>query len=544
MGEAPRLQDAARGFEAPRYGGLFGRDGRTPDSFWTSLRYFNVYRMAVAALFLGITLFYGDSLNLGSYRLNFFRLVCVAYLALAVMFHSLLRNLRDLFNLQLSAHMGLDIVAITLLMYASGGIRSGLGVMLLIAITGAALVAPRRLSMLYASLTAIALLLEQTYWVLKFDAPEANYLQPALLALGGFAGAGVVGWLAQRVAANESLARERGRALATQLRVNQLVIADMQDGVLVLDRDGRVAQHNPQAQRLLGAGALQGADLARLLPGFGERWRAWTAGDASVARAELDLRGRGLRLRLMETGADEQLAVLFIEDTTRSREEAQQLKLAALGRLTANIAHEIRNPLSAISHAAELLAEQGRGVDSGRLTRIIADNTQRLERLVADVLQLNRRDRAAADRVALGSWLPAFLEDFCANEAVPPGRIVLVEAARPASVEFDREHLRQVLWNLLRNGVRHARAEPGSVRLVVDAYADQVELNVIDNGPGVARAIQGQLFEPFFTTESKGTGLGLYLARELSAANRAVLEYVDDMQGAHFRLVCREARAA
>jgi len=129
---------------APEYSGLFARDERTPDSFWISLRYFNVYRMAVATLFLGITLFYGDALNLGSYRLGFFRGVCVAYLALALVFHSLLRNLRDLFNLQLSAHVTLDIVAITLLMYASGGLRSGLGVMLLIALTGAALVAPRR----------------------------------------------------------------------------------------------------------------------------------------------------------------------------------------------------------------------------------------------------------------------------------------------------------------------------------------------------------------------------------------------------------------
>jgi two-component system sensor histidine kinase PilS (NtrC family) len=528
--------------DASRYAGLFERGEGTPESFWISLRYFNIYRMAVATLFLGITLFYGDALNLGSYRLGFFRVVCVAYLLLSVVFQSLLRNLRDLFNLQLSAHLALDIVAITLLMYASGGIRSGLGVMLLIALTGAALVAPRRLSLLYAALAGIALLLEQSYWVLKYDAPEANYLQPALLAIGGFAGAGVVSWLAQRVAANESLARERGRALETQLRVNQLVIADMQDGVLVLDRDGRVAQHNPQAQRLLGAGALRGVELARLLPGFDERWRTWREGDATSAQSELELRGRGLRLRLMETGAIEQLAVLFLEDTTRSREEAQQLKLAALGRLTANIAHEIRNPLSAISHAAELLDEEQRGADRARLTRIILDNTLRLERLVSDVLQLNRRDRAAEDRVPLAAWLPGFLEDFCANESVPPGRIVL-EAARPLAVRFDREHLRQVLWNLLRNGVRHAREEPASVRLVVNAYADQVELNVIDNGPGVARSIIGQLFEPFFTTESKGTGLGLYLARELCAANRAALEYVDDMQGAHFRILCREAPA-
>jgi two-component system sensor histidine kinase PilS (NtrC family) len=540
MLQASREQDTQRSQDAARYAGLFGRDRGTPDSFWTSLRYFNVYRMAVAALFLGITVFYGDALNLGSHHLALFRGVCLAYLVLAAMSHSVLRNLRDLFNLQLSAHLALDIAAITLLMYASGGIRSGLGVMLLIAITGAALVAPRRLAMLYAALAAIALLLEQTYWLLRFDAPEANYLQPALLAIGGFAGAGIVSWLAQRVAANESLARERGRALETQLRVNQLVIADMQDGVLVLDRDGRVAQHNPQAQRLLGAGALRGTDLARLVPGFAERWRAWREGDAHAARLELELQGRGLRLRLMETGAAEQLTVLFVEDTTRSREEAQQLKLAALGRLTANIAHEIRNPLSAISHAAELLDEEQRGRERGRLTRIIHDNTLRLERLVSDVLQLNRRDRAAADRLPLETWLPAFVEDFCANESVPADRIA-VEVEHPVTMIFDREHLRQVLWNLLRNGLRHARAEPGSVRLLVSAYADQVELHAIDNGPGVARATLGQLFEPFFTTDSKGTGLGLFLARELCAANGAALEYVDDMQGAHFRITSRKA---
>jgi two-component system sensor histidine kinase PilS (NtrC family) len=312
------------------------------------------------------------------------------------------------------------------------------------------------------------------------------------------------------------------------------------DGVLVLDRDGRVAQHNPQAQRLLGAGALRGAELARLVPGFAERWRAWREGDARAARLELDLQGRGLRLRLMETGAAEQLTVLFVEDTTRSREEAQQLKLAALGRLTANIAHEIRNPLSAISHAAELLDEEQRTRERGRLTRIIHDNTQRLERLVANVLQLNRRDRAAADRLPLETWLPAFVEDFCANESVPADRIA-VEVEHPVTIIFDREHLRQVLWNLLRNGLRHARAEPGSVRLLASAYADQVELHAIDNGPGVARATLGQLFEPFFTTDSKGTGLGLYLARELCAANGAALEYVDDMQGAHFRITSRKA---
>jgi two-component system sensor histidine kinase PilS (NtrC family) len=500
---------------------------RTPDSFWTSLRYFNLYRIAVATLFLSITIFYGDALGFGTHSLELFRYTCLGYLALAVAFQGVLRNLRDRFNVQVSLHVALDIVAITLLMYASGGIRSGLGVMLVISLTGAAIVAPRRLTFAYAALAAIALLLEQGYWVLAHDAPPTNFLQPGLLAIGCFATVGVTSWLAQRVAANEALARQRGRSLETQTRVNQLVIEDMHDGVVVLDREGRIVQHNPQAQRLLGVERLRGSAMRELLPGFGHA-------------SDFEVRGRSIGVRMLDAGTDEVFSVLFLEDTTRSRDQAQQLKLAAMGRLTANIAHEIRNPLAAISHAAELLGEERRVEDRERLTRIIRDNTLRLERLVSDVLQLNRRDRLSTERIRLQPWLLAFVEEFVANEDVPPERF-LVETTRDPAIEFDPEHLHQVMWNLLRNAVRYAPKEPRSVRLAVGGFADRVELDVIDHGPGVPRSNQGQLFEPFFTTDSKGTGLGLYLARELCAANRALLEYVDDSAGAHFRIVAREA---
>jgi two-component system sensor histidine kinase PilS (NtrC family) len=234
---------------------------------------------------------------------------------------------------------------------------------------------------------------------------------------------------------------------------------------------------------------------------------------------------------------------VFIEDVTRLREQAQQLKLAALGRLTANIAHEIRNPLSAISHAAELLEEGQRVADRVRLTRIIRDNTSRLERLVSDVLQLNRRDRVEAERIHLNRWLKDFLEEFARNESVAAGRLAL-EVRREALVRFDRGHLHQVLWNLMRNAVRHAKGGEGRVRVAVGVLANQVELNVIDDGDGVPQTVQGQLFEPFFTTYSAGTGLGLYLARELCAANGATLEYVDGSPGGHFRIVCEEAMSA
>jgi two-component system sensor histidine kinase PilS (NtrC family) len=345
------------------------------------------------------------------------------------------------------------------------------------------------------------------------------------------------------VATNEKLARLRGRELVAQQRVNQLVLHDMHDGVLVADPDGVVVQHNPQAQVLLRSERLVGARVDELLPGFAERWREWRASGEDGATADLSLRGRDIGLRLFDTGTEEGYTVIFVEDTSRAREQAQQFKLAALGRLTANIAHEIRNPLAAISHAAELLQEEKRGEDRERLTRIIHDNTRRLERLVSDVLQLNRRDRIAADPIRLHPWLREFLDEFVANESAAPERFA-VDAASDAWIEFDREHLRQVMWNLLRNAARYAGPEEGAVRIALRGYAGRVELSVIDNGPGVPLARQTQLFEPFFTTEAKGTGLGLYLARELCDANRATLEYVNDTAGAHFRILCREARAA
>ena len=528
------------------YAPLFARAPQIPEFFWVSLHSFNLYRVVVASMFLITTTIYGDSLTLGSHRLEVFRAVSAGYLMLGIALHVVLRNLRDYFNLQLSIHVCIDIVALTLLMYASSGLRSGLGVMLLISLTAAALVAPRRLTFLYAALAAIALLIEQTYWVLAFDFPTANYLGPGLLAIGCFVTAGVTGQLAQRMVANETLARQRGRELSMQMRVNQLVLEDMHDGVLVLDRDGRVVQSNPHAVRLLGAEPVRGVELDRLLRGFGEHWSQWRATPerrGAPAVFEVSARGRVLRVRLLEAGTEEEYAVAFLEDTTELREQAEQLKLAALGRLTANIAHEIRNPLSAISHAAELLDEEGRASDRLRLTRIIGDNTRRLERLVSDVLQINRRDRISAERVNLNRTLMEFVEEYARNESIAIERFAL-EQPREVHVLFDRGHLRQVLWNLVRNAVRYASQRPGSVRLALRAYGNQVELNVVDDGPGVAKADRVQLFEPFFTTSSSGTGLGLYLARELCTANRARLEYVDNEHGAHFRIICEEAAPA
>jgi two-component system sensor histidine kinase PilS (NtrC family) len=251
--------------------------------------------------------------------------------------------------------------------------------------------------------------------------------------------------------------------------------------------------------------------------------------------------GRLVRARFLAAGvAGGSFSLVFLDDLSRLQEQAQQLKLAALGRLTANIAHEIRNPLSAITHAGDLLHEEQRGPQKERMVQIIRDNARRLDRMVHDVLELSRRDRVQPEMIKLRPYLLTFIEELIRNDSVPRDGF-LVEAAENITVEFDRAHLNQVLWNLVRNAWRHCRRRAASVRLAALRRANQVELHVIDDGEGVAKELQAQLFEPFFTTFANGTGLGLYIARELCAANGARLDYLDRGQGADFRILWQAA---
>ncbi len=513
-----------------------------PDSFWVSLSYFNVYRLLLAGVFLSSVAIFGDSLNFGSHNLAQFRYVSAAYLLLAVSYQVLLEKTRRHFNFQLSLHVVTDIVATVLLMNASDGFRSGLGVMLLISLAAAALVSRGALMLFYAALASIAILLEQAYWILSFDHTTANFVQPGLLSIGYFATALITNQLAQRVIRQERVMRQRSIDLSNQLRINQLVIQDMQDAVMVVDGNGLVRQHNPQVSLLLGWPAPELDQREKYSPeiaGLLERWRSQR--DNATHTLLMPGSGKQVRARFVEAGTEGgHISLVFLEDLSRLQEQAQQLKLAALGRLTANIAHEIRNPLSAISHASELLLEDSTGTSQERLLHIIQDNSRRLDRMVRDVLELSRRDRVRPETIRLAAFLPAFIDEFAQNEKIPAASFAL-QVHEASEITFDRVHLQQVLWNLLRNSWRHSRQREGSVRVEVGRQANRVELHVIDDGEGVPMHLRQQLFEPFFTTYSGGIGLGLYIAREMCAANGAILEYVElpaEGGGADFRMLC------
>jgi two-component system sensor histidine kinase PilS (NtrC family) len=521
-----------------------GRDADVPPSFWTSLRFFNAYRLIVASLFVAAALVHPAVLELAGSGFDRFRVIACGYLALAIAYQVALRRAPRAFPVQLTLHVLTDIVAITLLMDASGGFKSGVGVMLLISLAGAALVASAPLTALYAAVASIAVLLVQALQVLADDAVVATMMQPALLSIGFFATAAITNRLAQRVIMNERVARQRAVDLANQLRVSELVIQDVHDGVLVVDGNGLVRQANRRVEALtdrpgpdLDQLDVYWPDLAREL----ERWRRHGPGAVQPVRSPEG--GRPVRARFLDAGvAGARLTLVFLEDLSEIEERSRQLKLAALGRLTANIAHEIRNPLSAITHAGDLLAEENRAAPRERLVRIIRDNAQRLDRMVGDVLELNRRDRLAPEPVRLAPFLTAFAEDFAQSEEVPREALRITCEGDPV-VQFDRVHLHQVVWNLVRNAWRHSRRQPGSVAMQVRRSGQRLELHVLDDGPGVPADLQGQLFEPFFTTFSSGTGLGLYIARELCAANGATLDYLEPGPGADFRIQWQGAAA-
>jgi two-component system sensor histidine kinase PilS (NtrC family) len=508
-----------------------------PESFWVSLRYFNAYRIAIAALFFVSVLAYSDLLSLGSQSVRLFAATSAVYLGAAIIYQVALTRVPRNFDTQLTVHVCTDVAATAVLMFASGGFRSGLAVMLLISIAAASLVSRGRQLLLYATLATIGVLVEQAVEVVVHGDPIGGFVPPALISIGYFATAFITNQLAQRVITNERVARQRGIDLANQLRINQLVIQDVQDGVLVVDSNGLVRTHNRRLDQLLGRPAPELDQIDSYSPELAQALAGWRrgAGRASVSLALGDA-GTLVRARFVEAGvADASFTVIYLEDISKLEDQARQLKLAALGRLTANIAHEIRNPLAAITHAAELMQEENRQPARERLTRIIRDNSARLDRMVKDVLELNRRDRVQAESIPVGPFLAAFLEEFVHNEQLERSGFAL-DRDGEGVVEFDRVHLHQVLWNLARNAWRHSRKRAASVRLRLQRQGNRLELHVADDGPGVPKELQSQLFEPFFTTYSAGTGLGLYIARELCAANGAALDYMDRGAGADFRI--------
>lgn len=529
----------------------YAPEGGVPDSYQASLRWLAASRVAVALLLMAFVPLHDN----GRFAAEIddpalFERAAVAYLLVAVLYLSTVRRLGARFHALLVVHALTDLVALATLMHAAGGLRSGIVVLLIAALAGAAVLSTRRMAASFAAVATLLVLGEAAWTLLHGGGPEAGLLMIAgLIGVACFFTAMIVNWLATRLYAQEQIARRRGDDLRRQLAVTSRVVAELQQGVLIVGDDGRVRTMNPAARALLGAGREVpplvdagardgGAGWLALREAY-VRWRAEGRGRAGggPAQADVDLPAPGggyarVRLRFLgttEPGAD---AVVMLEDQRLIEERAQQLKLASMGRLSASIAHEIRNPLGAIRHANGLLAERLADPVLARLARIVEDNTLRIDRIIEDVLSIARRERATVETIDMAAFLKGLLPEFTAAFGADPQRLVVrLFSARP--IRFDSNHLRQVLLNLLGNALRYASATPGAVLVEWrEREPLRLELVVADDGPGLPTEMLEHAFEPFFTTETRGTGLGLFLARELCNANGATIRYETSATGA------------
>ena len=514
---------------------------------WRLLSLFHSYRIVLALTLAVCSILLADASFFRAIDNEKFLATSLTYLFLSgVLMLGVVAQKPD-FEFQLSFHVLVDVVMINLLSYASGGIRSGLSLILLATIAGAGLVDRGRLVIFHASLAAIGVLSTHAYSVLNDYGPSADFFQVGLMSIGYFAMAWLAFMLAKYAKASEQLAFERGVDLANMAQINQLVIRDLPDGVLVVDENQNIRASNPQAERFLGSIPRDAQPkLFEYAPELVQLLEAWRNNPNKTLPALRALANTEINIRFVSIGADEShlgATVVLLIDRSEQLKQVKQVKLAALGRLTASIAHEIRNPLSSINHAAELLEEdEGQSTGNHRLLSIIRDNTMRIDRMVQEVLNLNRRDRAHQEIISARDYLERFLMEFSQTEKIDE-KIFRLEIDTDLSMFFDRVHLHQILWNLTCNACRYSSLQPESIQICLSqaAIEGMLQLDVIDDGPGVSPDCQDQLFEPFFTTDSKGTGLGLYIAKEICQANGATLDYVSVAPGGQFRILMKAA---
>jgi two-component system sensor histidine kinase PilS (NtrC family) len=519
-------------------------------SFWRSLQMLNSTRIVIALVLLAYVTI--DARGMRASLPPIYTQTCVAYSLVALLFAGVTTYRRRRFLVQLSTQIAFDIAAISLLYMSAGGARSGMGILYLFPLAAAAVLAPLVLALFSAALAALLVLGDSVYRILLAD-PEAGLVQAGLFGAAFMVVALVVNRLAARLIGQEELAARHGADLRSQQAINRIVIADVGDGILVVGRDGRVFTSNPAARRMMGIESDEGAslgapgrmllsDVPALAP-MAQAFANWLAAPAGFENAFVSVkpydgdgaawRGRRdapvhlkLRFARVESPDDSlERCVIFMHDVSAIENQAQQLKLASMGRLTASIAHEVRNPLSAIGHATALLAEDLPGKAEQRLLKIVGDNVTRVNRMVEDILQLSRKVQPNGQPVRLDVFLAELKSEFEETHALGAD-VVWIGATGSSEVRFDALHLREVVVNLLTNSTRYASKKPGSIRLfALPNGAGHMELHVQDDGPGITAEVRSHLFEPFYTTSSKGTGLGLYLARELCLNNQAMLDY-------------------
>ncbi len=513
-----------------------------PDEFARLWRGFMTARVTLGLVLLGLqsTLYV---LGLASDPLLV--LVCGAYLAATLLTRLLgkARRLGPTMGPRWVSTIGVDVVTFVLLQYVQGQAGINYSPLLALPVLMSAVIGSLPLAMGTAAGATLLLLTQASLVGLRVGADAAAMVaQSALTGAGYFAIAFLASQMSARLATEERRSQRSQMVARVQREVNALVIESLTDGILVVDGEGQVLSANPAACRLLGRDAhdtqlsfsltAQSAwqDLARL------NLASFATNRAQSASVVFHLAGSGpqyaqvrTRMAVTDGGASERLCVIFVQDQREVEARMRSEKLVSMGRMSTAVAHEIRNPLAAIVQANALLDED---VDDPRLkalTRMVQQNASRLERIVDEILNISRVQKRVDDTeqpsVQLNSAAGQICQDWTQGANRERALLTLFCADNPV-VAFDAEHLRRVLINLLDNALRHAGTGSESIQVVTTQNAGgDVSLAVWSDGEPMEPSVERHLFEPFFSSQSRSTGLGLYICRELCAGHGASIGF-------------------
>ncbi|MCB1746691.1 MAG: hypothetical protein H6977_05080 [Gammaproteobacteria bacterium] len=507
---------------------------------WSALRYFNFYRIVISGLFAVLSTSGKMPPNLSALDAQLFSVSAVLYAAGAVIWQFLIESRSFHYRVLVYGQSLLDITAVTLLMHAAGGVTSGLGMLLVVAVAGTCLLASGRAGVFFAALASIAFLGETVFGTFYLGYSSANYTQAGLLGAACFGTAILASVLAERARRSEALAALRAIDIENLSRLNEHIVRRMRAGIMALDSRGQVVLLNDAANEILGREeTAAGTPVDMVSPLLGRAYRAWLGTGQNPQHALNDGAQVSTLVSFTELGSGPSPSgtLVFLEDAAETRQRAQQLKLASLGRLTASIAHEIRNPLGAISHAGQLLSESaGLAEQDRRLIEIMLQHTRRVNTIIENVLTLGRRRDTVTESFALAPWLAGFRDEVIQRAGLDPAEVVIEPLADDIVVRMDKGQLQQVMWNLCENALRYAQASPRLRFAAAVGGNGRPYIDVVDSGPGLDPAVADRLFEPFATSEPTGTGLGLYIARELCESNQATLQLVPGEGGCRFRI--------
>jgi two-component system sensor histidine kinase PilS (NtrC family) len=517
------------------------------DFAWRVLILLNLFRLTIGTVLLVMFYLVERPRIVGETDPNLAWMALLGILGVGCAELALLRRRFPGARVQTYLQFGADLAAIVLLIHASGGISSSLGGILVVSVGTLALVLESERAFMLAAVTTLVLLLEQTLAQLQGMTTIAQFAPVGILGAAIFVITAVVQLLRTRIVETEALAEQRGLDLRNVVELNEYIIQHLRESIVVVDGENRIRLINGSAAKHLASGTrhtdetLQAvsAPLAAQLATWrtqhgGERVEAFSSADGTT-----NILPHFAPLGENRDGG----VVIFLEDTSLIADRVQQAKLAALGRLSASIAHEIRNPLGAMSHAGQLLAESpGIGDDGQRLTDIIRVNARRVSQIVESVLALSRRKQAQPERLQILPWLEDFAREFVQTLELYEGAVAVTDSSIDVEAEMDPTHLHQIVWNLCDNAVKYASATAGAIAVELSCgyleTSGRPFLEVADRGPGVEPANVDEIFEPFFTGQPGGTGLGLYISRELAERNGATLRYhARPGGGSQFRVV-------